>query len=230
MAAARSVLGMNGSVDGTSTATGRRKSNVGADLARSASGSVSFASSATIAPWGVDLENARTCDSTIGSWSTCTIRHAGSTDWAMSRPACTPGRPVPTSRNCLTPASSARKCTGAPVEIKDSGHDRLDGGRGRDHDPRRPAVGLKVVPAAIEEIRDPCRAGRLGIDTRGVRPRGRARLPFVDHPVPPGLLALGGTAVTSTATGRQRIPPGRLTPTHRPRARTPDVASPLTSP
>jgi len=69
MAAARAALGMNGSVDGSSTATGCRKSSVAADPARSAAGSVSFASSAATAPCDVDLEKARTYASTIGSLS-----------------------------------------------------------------------------------------------------------------------------------------------------------------
>ena len=61
---------MNGSVDGSSRAVGRPKSSVAAAPASSPTGSVSFASSATTAPGDVDCENARTCDSTIGSLST----------------------------------------------------------------------------------------------------------------------------------------------------------------
>ena len=70
MAAARAVSGMNGSVDGSSTATGCPKSSVAAAPSSSATGSVSFPSSATTAPCDVDCENARTCVSTIGSLST----------------------------------------------------------------------------------------------------------------------------------------------------------------
>ena len=70
MAAARPVSLMNGRVDGSSSAAGRPRSSVSAAPASSATGSVSFASSATIAPCEVEFENARTWGKTIGSLST----------------------------------------------------------------------------------------------------------------------------------------------------------------
>jgi hypothetical protein len=102
---------MNGTLDGSTSATGRPKSSVPAAPASSPTGSVSLPSSATSDPCDVDCENARTCDSTIGSLSTYTTRHAGSTDCATSRLASAPGSPAPTSMNCLTPASRARNRT-----------------------------------------------------------------------------------------------------------------------
>ena len=111
MAAARPASRMNGRVDGSSSAAGRPRSSVSAAPASSPAGSVSRASSATSAPCDVDCENARTCESTIGSLSTYTTRQAGSTDCARSRLACAPGSPAPTSMNCPIPASTARNRT-----------------------------------------------------------------------------------------------------------------------
>ena len=60
------------------------------------------------------------------------------------------------------PGLHREKTHGALVEGEDSGHDRGDRGRGREHGPRRPAVGFEVVPAVIQEIRDPGRVGHRG--------------------------------------------------------------------
>ena len=54
------------------------------------------------------VSRARAWARTIGSLSTYTTRVSGATAWATSWTLGLVGMPVPMSRNCRTPASSAR--------------------------------------------------------------------------------------------------------------------------
>ena len=57
------------------------------------------------------------------------------------------------------------------------GHDDADDGRHGHHRPRRRAVGLEVVPSAVEEISCPRRVGHRRVDQPGSHPACRICLP-----------------------------------------------------
>ena len=71
-----------------------------------------------------------------------------------------PARPVPTSRNCLMPASRARKCTARWWKSRTKGTIAAMAGAIASHGPRRPAIGLKLFLPPLRKS-----ATRAGLGT-----------------------------------------------------------------